>query len=243
MHDTDMHDTDNSDEPEEILLEDTAPTTGELEDWWTTHTTPEPEDDLDGGEDDHHATDSAPRRRPSWRTIVGGIGVLGIGIAAVGASLGDGHRPVANSPTPPAAVASMHPSQPLVTGNSPGCAHDPGSGALAAVVTGQGPWRASDGAQAISVFEAAYYLARSGARARDVVAASAAIPDAETIQAGIDTVPLGTTYCARIMALTVGLYAVEVHETRPGEPESVWRQQISTSPPDAGALITAITHL
>ncbi|WP_378733336.1 hypothetical protein [Nocardia brasiliensis] len=122
-----------------------------------------------------------------------------------------------------------------MSGNSAGCAH-PTEGGLTAAVT-------EPGARAIARFEAAYYLFRSGVRAREAVAASAAIPDAAQIQAGIDSIPAGTTYCAHISRLAGGLYGVEVHEFRPGEPENVWRQQMSTSDSDGRTVVTSITGL
>lgn len=131
----------------------------------------------------------------------------------------------------------------VVSGNSAGCAHSSGDSEALAAVTGAGVLRVRDGAQAIAMFEAAYYRARSGLRARQMVAVSSAIPDVAGIQAGIDSVPVGTTYCARIQVLAAGLYGVEIHEARPGDPETVWRQQISTSSSDGYVLITAITQL
>lgn len=107
-------------------------------------------------------------------------------------------------------------------------------------VAGPRPLRPTTGAAAIAAFEAAYYHARDGVLAREVVAADAAISDATTIQAGIDSAPLGTTYCARIRRLNPGLYAVEITDTPPGAAPRVWRQRISTTQLDRHSVITAI---
>lgn len=126
-----------------------------------------------------------------------------------------------------------------VTGSSAAAC---GSGTLeaATLVSGPRPLRAATGAQAIAVFEAAYYHARDGAIARDVVATGAAVSDAATIQAGIDSVPPVAAFCARIEPLTPGLYAVQITETRPATPSRVWRQRISTAHHGGHSVITAI---
>ncbi|MGV9832910.1 hypothetical protein ACWDUL_01715 [Nocardia niigatensis] len=114
---------------------------------------------------------------------------------------------------------------------------------LAALVAGPRGVRAEGGVAAIEVFEAAYYLARDAHRARKMVAPAAAIPQVAQIQAGIDSIPAATTYCAHITALGYGLYAVEVTETRADGTKNLWRQRISTDEVDHSTLITAITHL
>ncbi|MBF6183347.1 hypothetical protein [Nocardia otitidiscaviarum] len=140
-------------------------------------------------------------------------------------------------------TATPQPSSMLVSGNAAGCERSAGEVEVVGPVTGRGALRAHSGAHAIALFEAAYYRARDGGKARQLLlAASATVPDAATIQAGIDSLPAGTTYCAHIAELAAGVYTVEIRETPPGEPESVWRQQISTSHGD-GAVITHITAL
>ncbi|WP_280370765.1 hypothetical protein [Nocardia wallacei] len=128
----------------------------------------------------------------------------------------------------------------LVTGNAVGCG--PGAVEAAAVLAGARPPMPAAGADAVAVFEAAYYHARDAQLAREVVAADSAIPPASEIQVGIDSVPAGTTYCARTRPLAAGLYAVEITEFRPSEPEITWRQRISTTQLlDGHTVITAIT--
>ncbi|WP_280314217.1 hypothetical protein [Nocardia wallacei] len=92
----------------------------------------------------------------------------------------------------------------------------------------------------IAACEPAYTPPPAGVLARFVGGADAAISDAATIQAGIDSAPLGTTYCARIRRLNPGLYAVEITDTPPGAAPRVWRQRISTTQLDRHSVITAI---
>ncbi|QBS41354.1 hypothetical protein DMB37_15695 [Nocardia sp. CS682] len=107
------------------------------------------------------------------------------------------------------------------------------------VASGAGPW--ADGShQAIVAFEHAYYVARDASEARAGVASDAAVPPREQLQAGIDSVPVGTTYCVRIRALVWGQHLVELTEVRPGEPETTWKQRISTAEVDGHVVITSI---
>ncbi|MGW0058102.1 hypothetical protein [Nocardia nova] len=72
-----------------------------------------------------------------------------------------------------------------------------------AATTGAGPGDTDSAPGAILAFEYAYYVQRSAAAARAVVAPDAAVPDAERIQTGIDAVPVGTRYCVRITAADI----------------------------------------
>lgn len=225
---------DENREPEEILLD--APATPPeaaqtpLQHWLRTHT-----DTPDENADSEAPPDPARPRR--WRGLAGGACALILAAAAI--TLAPHPRPqssIASASVVAAPAVSDHPVE-LVSGTSSGCAHS----AIEQQLLAAGQVR--DGGQAIAVFESAYYRDRDGVRARALVAGSAAVADASAIQAGIDSIPAGTTYCARIHRLDLGLYGVEIHEARPGEPESIWRQQISTSDHDGHTLITAITQL
>lgn len=225
---------DENREPDEILLDapETPPEAAQtpLQHWLRTHTDSPNEDD-----DTENPPDPAQPRR--WRAVAGGACALILAAAAI--TLAPHPRPQSSATSASALAApavSDHPAE-LVSGTSSGCAHSAIEQQLLA------SRQVRDGGQAIAMFEAAYYRDRDGVRARALVAGSAAVADAPTIQAGIDSIPAGTTYCARIRRLNLGLYGVEIHEARPGEPESVWRQQISTSDHDGHTLITAITHL
>ncbi|NNH75839.1 hypothetical protein HLB23_39325 [Nocardia uniformis] len=204
---------DENREPEEIVLDDPEPGPAPLELWLRTHTdTPEGDTGTCGP-----PASSPPRRR--WRGVAGGACVLGLAAAAITTVAPDPHPQVSTTPASTTAASSTSSDHTgvLVSGTSSGCAHSATEQQIVAAATTSAPVR--DGAQAIAVFEAAYYRLRDGARARRVVAGSAAIPDASAIQAGIDSIPVGTTYCAHIRRLHVGLYAVEIHERRPTSPK------------------------
>ncbi|GAB4588951.1 hypothetical protein [Nocardia sp. IFM 10818] len=183
---------------------------------------------------------------PRRARIVAGAAVVAISVVAV-AALPDrtGRQPASGEQAPAAVAVWRSPtlSGPVSSGNAPGCAQASRERDLAAMVAGAGVMRAEGGVAAIEVFEAAYYRVRDARRARQMVAAAAAIPPVAQIQAGIDSIPAATTYCAHITALDHGLYAVEVAESRADGTGNLWRQRISTSEVGDGTLITAITHL
>lgn len=224
-------------EPEEIVLDDPERAAAPLQRWLLTHTaTPEGDADTSG------PPVSSPSRR-RWRGVAGGACALVLAAAAI-TTMAPDPRPQGSTTSESSTAASVTSSDhrgELVSGTSSGCAYSATEQQIVAAATTSAA--VGDGAQAIAVFEAAYYRVRDGARARRMVAGSAAIPDVTAIQAGIDSIPVGTTYCAHIRRLHVGLYAVEIHERRPDEPETLWRQQISTSNLGGHARITAITHL
>ncbi|WP_306358312.1 MULTISPECIES: hypothetical protein [unclassified Nocardia] len=204
--------------------------------------------------DQARATDSltfepAAIRPHRWRIAASGACVMVLAAVLLPLTLrGPGEAspgPVAPAGTVEVATETAAPQPPsrLVSGNAAGCVSSVGEAELVTAATGPRPLHAHGGAHAIALFEAAYYRARDGGKARQLLLdASVAVPDAAAIQAGIDSLPTGTTYCAHIAELAAGVYTVEIRETPPGEPESVWRQQISTSHGD-GAVITHITAL
>ncbi|MEU7629375.1 hypothetical protein AB0C34_05235 [Nocardia sp. NPDC049220] len=100
--------------------------------------------------------------------------------------------------------------------------------------TGSGP-------DAVLSFQYAYYVERSGARAREVVAPDAAVQPAWVIQRGIDTVPAGTAHCVRIVEIGDNRYSVEVTEYRSGGVPSTYNKQTVTTAVIGGrTLITGI---
>ncbi|WP_156161846.1 hypothetical protein [Nocardia vulneris] len=127
---------------------------------------------------------------------------------------------------------------PIVAGTARDCPG--GTGTVSVPVTGPPLLPPDTGASAIVAFETAYYSARDGYAARRWVADGAAILDAAGIQAGIDSQSVAA-FCVRIQRLLPGLYDVQVREHRPGEPETLWRQRITTSASGGYSVITAIT--
>lgn len=110
------------------------------------------------------------------------------------------------------------------------------------VVRGAGPGGTDSGPAAILRFQYAYYVERSGAAARAVVAPGAAVSSGEVIQDGIDSIEPGTRHCVQIVAVADGRYNVEVTEYRPGgEPATYSRQTVTTAAIDGRTLITGIT--
>ncbi|MBF6209462.1 hypothetical protein IU433_20870 [Nocardia puris] len=98
------------------------------------------------------------------------------------------------------------------------------------------------GPDAILAFQYAYYVERSGERARAVVAPDAPISPAPLIQRGIDSVPAGTTHCVRIATVGEHTYSVEVTEYRPGgAPATYNKQTVTTAVIGGRTLITGIT--
>ncbi|MBF6478929.1 hypothetical protein [Nocardia cyriacigeorgica] len=101
--------------------------------------------------------------------------------------------------------------------------------------TGSGP-------DAILRFQYAYYVDRSAALAREVVAPDAPVSPASVIQRGIDSIAEGTTHCVRIVTLEQGRYSVEVTEYRPdGQPATYSKQMVTTAVIGGRTLITGIT--
>ncbi|WP_433662689.1 hypothetical protein ACQPW1_11400 [Nocardia sp. CA-128927] len=90
-------------------------------------------------------------------------------------------------------------------------------------------------------FETAYYVTRSGIAARAVTTADANVPAAETIQAGIDTIPAGTRFCVVVDPAGPNLWQVDLTETRPGRAPVVYRQTVTSTVVDGRVLITGIT--
>ncbi|WP_306356696.1 MULTISPECIES: hypothetical protein [unclassified Nocardia] len=112
-------------------------------------------------------------------------------------------------------------------------------------VRGNGPGGTRTGPDAILALQHAYYVARSGALARELVAADAAVPSAADIQAGIDTIPPLTTHCVQITpGAFAGQYIVIVTEFRPDDSRRIWSPQLVMTTTDADrTVINAIIPL
>ncbi|MEW1735806.1 hypothetical protein AB0346_07640 [Nocardia beijingensis] len=111
-----------------------------------------------------------------------------------------------------------------------------------AIVRSAEPGGTGSGPDAVLSFQYAYYVERSGERARAAVAPNADVQPAWVIQRGIDSVPIGTTHCVRIVTVADNRYSVEVTEYRPGgTPATYSRQTVTTAVIDGRTLITGIT--
>ncbi|WP_330232837.1 hypothetical protein OHA40_10375 [Nocardia sp. NBC_00508] len=110
------------------------------------------------------------------------------------------------------------------------------------VTVGNGSGDAGSGPGAILGFQYAFYVERSGERARRFVAADAEnVSTAEVIQQGIDEqVPVGTTHCLRITELATDTFDVDLTEHRPDGTTTVYKQTITTASRDGKTLVYAI---
>ncbi len=188
----------------------------------------------------------APRKNGLILTVLAVVVVVGA-LAAIGAVvlLSGGSSDQAGAPpssSPPARTTSVAPSP---SAAAPPPATTPAPGSCESIrepnrVQGNGPGGTSSGPEAILAFEHAYYVTRSGVKAREVVAPNSTVNSAEYIQAGIDTTPPGTLHCVSITPAGDNRWSIDLTEWRPGQPKSVWKQTISTVTTDGRTLITAI---
>ncbi|MEG8179270.1 hypothetical protein GZH49_12100 [Nocardia terpenica] len=182
-----------------------------------------------------------PSRRDGYSSrrtaVAAAVAVTAVLVVSLWALIGNRPSRPAVSATPTTSVVFDERS-PIVAGTALNCPAEASAGVAA--VTGLPALQANSGAAAIVAFELAYYQARDGRAARQWIAAGAAVSDAAGIQAGIDSQP-PAAFCARIQRLLPGLYDVQLREHRPGEPEIVWQQRITTSTSDGRVVITAIT--
>ncbi|NUS43835.1 MAG: hypothetical protein HOQ24_09130 [Mycobacteriaceae bacterium] len=128
---------------------------------------------------------------------------------------------------PAVPVATDCPATPVVSGNT---------------VRGAGPGGTDSGPSAVMAFQTAYYVTRSGGAARAVTTADANVPAADTIQAGIDTIPTDTRFCVVVDPAGPHAWRVDLTETRPGHEPIVYRQTVTTTIADGRVLITGITQ-
>ncbi|WP_431954366.1 hypothetical protein [Nocardia lijiangensis] len=109
------------------------------------------------------------------------------------------------------------------------------------LIRSAGPGGTQSGPDVVLAFQYAYYVERSGERAREFVAPESNISVAPTIQRGIDSVPEGTTHCVRVATVTDTMYSVEVTEYRPGgAPATYNKQTVTTAVIGGRTLITGI---
>ena len=97
------------------------------------------------------------------------------------------------------------------------------------------------GAGVIAAFEHAYYITRSADAVRALATPDTSLPLAEKIQAGIDSVPVGTTHCVRITAIASDVYSVVLAEMRPGIAPEQYPQTITTKDIDGRWFVDSIS--
>ena len=110
------------------------------------------------------------------------------------------------------------------------------------VVTGAGPCGTTSGSAAILAFEHAYYVERSGAAAREILAPNAQLKSAtaDELQRGIDTIPAGTEHCVSIRAAAPNTYAVTLEQRYSDGTRTTDKQTISTTDAGGRTFITSI---
>ena len=168
------------------------------------------------------------QRRVGTKTAIGAVLVL----AAAGTVGWTALRVGEPENTTPGAPET--PQQPETVTTTPAANSDPAE-SLSATPRGDENQCQSDrgdqktGTGVIAAFEHAYYVLRSGQAVRALAAPSSPLPTADTIQAGIDTVPLGTNYCLRTIETNDNHYTLVLTEMRPGEPATQFTQTITTT--------------
>jgi hypothetical protein len=103
------------------------------------------------------------------------------------------------------------------------------------------PGDQKSGPGVIAAFEHAYYVTRSGTAVRALTTPDASLPAKEKIQAGIDTVPTGTTHCVRITPISAGIYSVALTEIRPDQVPGQFSQTITTKDIDGRWFVDSIS--
>ena len=105
---------------------------------------------------------------------------------------------------------------------------------------GNGAGGTGSGPEAILGFQHAYYVDRSGEKARSFVAPDGAVLQAPQIQDGINTVPAGSTHCLAITSTGGDRYTVQLTERRPDGTTTVYKQVVTTVARDGKTLIKEI---
>ncbi|MFQ6397155.1 hypothetical protein ACLMAJ_27300 [Nocardia sp. KC 131] len=196
-----------------------------------------------------------PTSRRARAIVVLVVAVVLLGAAAAGVLLllrSSSDRGAAE-PTPSSMHFAIGTAQPNEVGAGPNYATrpQPGTGAGAAdacptereerIVRSAESGGTTSGPDAVLSFQYGYYVERSGERAREVVAPEAAVSPASVIQRGIDSIPVGTTHCVRVVTITESRYLVEITEYRPGGvPATYNKQTVTTAVVDGRTLITGI---
>lgn len=101
----------------------------------------------------------------------------------------------------------------------------------------------SSGEGVIAALEHRYYLLRDGGAVRELMATDAPLPDAATIQLGIDSVPLGTTHCLEVTAIGPNTYSAQITEIRPDRRNEFKQRITTTTAPDGRVMIRSIEEV
>ncbi|MFE6921525.1 hypothetical protein ACFVAV_10810 [Nocardia sp. NPDC057663] len=206
-------------------------------DWVTAEpeSAPRPAPDYSGDDEVFARMIDRSRRRgrpPRW--------VAPLAASIAGALLIGGGYYQLRGPAPESAAASTL-IEPAPTSAAPVVGDCPAE-QVGSKIQGNGPGGTENGVAAILAFQHAYYVARSGDQARTLVSGDAALPSGTAIQAGIDTIPVGTTHCLSITpAAFAGQYFVVITEFRPESVPIIYNPQlVGTAKVGGKTLITSI---
>lgn len=159
--------------------------------------------------------------------LTAAVGAVALIVAGALAVLSDEPAPVAAA-TP--AVASTEPDW---------C---PEGGSATGVLTTSGTGDSTSGSGVVAALEYAYYVQRSGAAVRALIAPGAPFNTADNIQANIDQfIPAGTSHCAVISPEGGGVYALTLRERQPDGREVVYRQEVRVAEQDGLYMVASVT--
>ncbi|RDI55905.1 hypothetical protein [Nocardia mexicana] len=108
------------------------------------------------------------------------------------------------------------------------------------LVRGNGVGSTGSGPDVILAFQHAYYVARSGLRARAVTTPDAWVSPAAVIDVGIATVPTGTRHCVEVAPQPDGRFAVTITENRLDRSVRTYRQEVTVEVREGSTVITRI---
>lgn len=165
-------------------------------------------------------------KRYKWPlALVAAAVVTVVGTIAVQGAVGGDTAPKADGPG--IAIPSAQDSAAPVAGANADCP----TGTQGPVTTGRDAGGTDSGPGVIKAFEFAYYVDRSGEKARSMVTPAAKFSTAAQLQASIDKfIDPQTLHCVAITDRTAGLYAVELTETPPrGQAPVVYHQLVQTT--------------
>lgn len=194
------------------------------------------------------------------RGLLLGLGVAALALVMIVVVVANLRMGLNASPSGPVPAAASQPttaarttatvSAPATTEGYPHSTADCYPTKTATSVVGAGPGDPTTAPGVILGFDWAYYVDRSGARAREWIAPDATgINDAAGIQAGIDSmVPVATKYCVHITRSEAdrsgNVWDVVLSEQFPTDKiPAQWHQTITTATVNGRVLITSIRQL
>lgn len=199
-------------------------------------------------------TDARPaigRRVVAVLVVLGMIAVLGAVVLAV---IHSGRSSPKHRPAPTAAAVAAG-SSATTTPDTTSAAPLPGApdawaapgcvdGADGDTITGTQPGGHDSPAAVVQWIEHSYYVARDAGRLRQVVDPAGKVHSAHAIQRGINSVPLGTTYCLSVSpGSDSDHWNASIEEVRPGTQPATWRQVMTVRQDDNGGyLVTDIEN-